>query len=128
MEEATKLIALDHNHNASRKQAKVQSGEREGELRFRIAWSKVTKRYDAEPVLEKKNHSYLREMVGDSIKHTEGDKSVVAARKPTDVRHIMAPLQRPPGKTLLRREFFYQDLKPRKTAYNCDLNLQKRCK
>ncbi|KAJ7379829.1 hypothetical protein OS493_012578 [Desmophyllum pertusum] len=54
MEEATKLIALDHNHNASRKQAKVQSGEREGELRFRIAWSKVTKRYDAEPVLEKK--------------------------------------------------------------------------
>ncbi|KAJ7384331.1 hypothetical protein OS493_022440 [Desmophyllum pertusum] len=32
-------------------------------LRFRIAWSKVTKRYDAEPVLEKKNHSYLREMV-----------------------------------------------------------------
>ncbi|KAJ7394517.1 hypothetical protein OS493_000332 [Desmophyllum pertusum] len=90
--------------------------EREGELRFRIAWSKVTKRYDAEPVLEKKNHSYLREMVGDSIKHTEGDKSVVAARKPTDVRHIMAPLQRPPRQDIIKERILLSRFKTKKDS------------
>ena len=52
-------------------QAEIKSGEREGELRFKIAWSKVTKRHDAEPVLELKDHSYLQEMMCDVIEQSE---------------------------------------------------------
>lgn len=46
-------------------QAKIKSGEREGELRFKIAWSKVTRWHDAEPVLELKDYCYLQEMLCD---------------------------------------------------------------
>ena len=87
-------------------QAQIQSGEREGELRFKLAWSKVKKRYDADPVLEAKDYSYLQEMLCGVIEQTESESKVTShkegeqrpsvTRKPSDTGHIMAPLQRPP--------------------------------
>ena len=35
-------------------QALIQSGESQGEPRFKISWSKASKKFGAEPVLEKK--------------------------------------------------------------------------
>lgn len=52
-------------------QAKIQSGEREEELRFKLACSKVKKKYDADPVLEAKDYSYLQEMLCGAIEQTE---------------------------------------------------------
>ena len=84
----------------------MQSGQREGELRYKIAWSKVTKQHDAEPVLEPKDYSYLQEMPSDVIDKTEevntekslnrGKQNLVVESRLSDTRHIMAPLQRPP--------------------------------
>ena len=85
--------------------AQIQSGEREGELQFKLAWSKLKKRYDADPVLEAKEYSYLQEMLSGATEqteseskvtsHTEGEQRESVTSKPSDTRHIMAPLQRP---------------------------------
>ncbi|XP_078365926.1 uncharacterized protein LOC144650142 [Oculina patagonica] len=59
----TMLPALDHNFNVNRPQALIQTGESQGEPRFKISWSKVSKRFSAEPVLEKKSYHYLEDML-----------------------------------------------------------------
>ena len=98
-------------------QAQIQCGEREGELRFRIAWSKVTKRHAAEPVLEPKDHSYLQDMLCDSIQQTESVSSGrsqsqgVITRKPKDTRHIMAPPQKPPRQEIIKDKIVHSRFK-----------------
>ena len=79
-------------------QAQIQSGEREGELRFKLAWSKVKKRYDADPVLEAKDYSFLQEMLCGAIEqtesaskvasHKEGEQHPSVTSKPSDTRHV----------------------------------------
>ena len=93
-------------------QAQIQSGEREGELWFKLAWSKVKKRYDADPVLEAKDYSYLQEMLCGAIEqtesakkgksHKEGEQRPSVTSKQSDTRHIMAPLQRPPRQDVIK--------------------------
>ena len=63
-------------------------------------------RYDADPVLEAKDYSYLQEMLCSAIEqtesaskvasHKEGEQRPSVTSKPSDTRHIMAPPQRPP--------------------------------
>ena len=102
--------------------AQIQIGEREGELRFRIAWSKVTKRHAAEPVLEPKDYSYLQEMLCDSIEQTELVSSVrsqsqgAITRKPKDSRHIMAPPQRPPRQEIIKDKTVHSRFKNKKDS------------
>ena len=93
-------------------QAQIKSGEREGELRFTLAWSKVKKRYDADPVLEAKNYSYPQEMLCGAIEqtesaskvtsHKEGEQRPSVTSKPCDTRHIMTSLQRPPRQDVIK--------------------------
>ena len=101
-------------------QAKIQSGEKEGELRFRISWSKVTKRHDAEPVLESKDHSYLQEMLCDTIERTESVSSATSQSRdavtttPQDTRHVMAPSQRPPRQEIIKDKLLHSRFKTKK--------------
>ena len=75
-------------------------GERQGEPRFRMAWSKVTKRYDAEPVPVVKNYSYLRQMSADVVTKAEkGIKQYLG----DSTRHVMAPTVRPPRQEVWTR-------------------------
>ena len=105
-------------------QATIQSDQREGELRYKIAWSKVTKRHDAEPVLEPKDYSYLREMLVDVTEKTEdvstakslnkGKQNLVVESKLSDTRHIMAPLQRPPRQDVINKRISLSRFKTKK--------------
>ena len=102
-------------------QAKIKSGERERELSFKIAWSKVTKQHDAEPVLEPKDHSYLEEMMCDVIEQSEkvtsikeGDQPSTITSKPCDTRHIMAPVQRPSGQDVIKERIRLSRFKTKK--------------
>lgn len=47
-------------------QALIQSGESQGEPRFKISWSKASKKFGAEPVLEK-SYRYLEDMLQAAI-------------------------------------------------------------
>ena len=105
-------------------QATIQSGQREGELRYKIAWSKVTKRHDAEPVLEPKDYSYLQKMLSDVIDKTEevstakslsrGKQNLVVESKLSNPRHIMAPLQRPPRQDVINKRISLSRFKTKK--------------
>ena len=105
-------------------QAQIQSGEREGELQFKLAWSKVKKRYDADPVLEAKDYSYLQEMLCGAIQQTESASKVTSHKeggqrpsvtsKPSDTRHIMAPLQRPPRQDVIKERISLSRFKTKK--------------
>ena len=105
-------------------QAQIQSGEREGELRFKLAWSKVKKRYDADPVLEAKNYSYLQEMLCGAIEQTESASKVTSHRegeqrpsvtsKTSDTRHIMAPLKRPLRQDVIKERISLSRFKTKK--------------
>ena len=102
-------------------QAKIQSGEKEGELKFRISWSKVTKRHVAEPVLESKDHSYLQEMLCDTIERTESVTQQHHRAGMLSQQHHKTPgmlwhhPRGPPGKKSSRTNCSTQDSKPRRT-------------
>ena len=79
--------------------ALIQTGECEGEPRFKISWSKVTKRFGAEPVLEKKSYKYLEDMIATAFDlATLGNKQSVQAKGRTGV---MAPAERPNRKEII---------------------------
>ncbi|KAJ7384964.1 hypothetical protein OS493_018652 [Desmophyllum pertusum] len=103
MMHGTMLAALDHNKNANRQQAVYQDGQAKGELRYKVAWSKVHKGFRARPVLEKKNYSYMRKMIGAALSLAEkGNKAEVTRR---DRTHIMATEDRPPREeVILKRQ------------------------
>ena len=70
-----RLAALDHNANANRDQATVRSGENAGELRYKLSFPKVHKRWVVKPIKEEKNYDHVSKMVKDVINACE--------RKPT---------------------------------------------
>ena len=83
---ASYLAALDNNYNAERRQVKIKSGENIGKFRYKIAWRKATKKFTVRKVLEKKNYTYLKSMLGKTCLAAKS-KNKVATRK-----RIMAPL------------------------------------
>ena len=105
-------------------QARIQSGEREGELRYKIAWSKVSKRHDAEPVLIPKDYSYLQEMLKDAIDKAEEvnsakssykvQQNLVVESKQSDTRHVLAPIQRPPRQDIIIKRISLSRFKTKK--------------
>ena len=61
--------------------------------RFKISWSKVSKRFGAEPVLEQKSYEYLEDILNAAIQLAESGSK--AAPRVKDRNGIMAPEQRP---------------------------------
>ena len=59
----TQLAALDHNANTGRQQARVSQGGNEGELRYKIVFSKRTKEWVAKPIMEKTTREHLKPIV-----------------------------------------------------------------
>ena len=57
-------------------QAVIATGEREGEGRYKIKWSKVTHKFTAQPVLEKKNYNYLKEIISEAMANVENGQKV----------------------------------------------------
>ncbi|XP_044172506.1 uncharacterized protein LOC114961035 [Acropora millepora] len=93
MKVGTMLAALDHNFNVNRPQAVIQTGESQGEPRFKISWSKVSKRFGAEPVLEQKNYEYLEDMLQAALQlAASGTKATPRIKNRNS---IMTPEQRP---------------------------------
>ena len=74
------LAALDNNYNAERRQAKIKSGENIGKFRYKIAWRKATKKFTVRKVLEKKDYTYLKSMLGKTCLAAKS-KNKVATRK-----------------------------------------------
>ncbi|XP_044165775.1 uncharacterized protein LOC122949784 [Acropora millepora] len=93
MKVGTMLAALDHNFNVNRPQAVIQTGESQGEPRFKISWSKVSKRFEVEPVLEQKNYEYLEDMLQAALQlAASGTKATPRIKNRNS---IMTPEQRP---------------------------------
>ena len=74
----------------------IQTGEYQGEPRFTISWSKVSKRFGAEPVLETKSYKYLEDMLQAAF------HLAASGRKPApqvkDQYGVMAPAESQAGR------------------------------
>lgn len=79
--------------------AVIQTGESQGDPRFKISWSKVSKRFGAEPVLEKKSYDYLEDMLKAAFHLAASGTKPVARVK--DRCGIMAPKERPSRKEII---------------------------
>ena len=77
----------------------IQTGESQGEPRFKISWSKVSKRFGAEPVLEKKSYEYLEDMLQAAF-HLAAS-GIKPAPKVKDRSSVMAPAERPSRKEII---------------------------
>ena len=67
-----KLAALDHNHNAGRKQATVDvpksTSAEEGSKRFILVYTKARGIWTAKPIYEGKDYSYLNDMMAEVLR------------------------------------------------------------
>ena len=80
-------------------QALIQSGESQGEPRFKISWSKASKKFGAEPVLEKKSYKYLEDMLQAAI--SLANSGTKPPSKVKDKSSVMAPAERPNRKEII---------------------------
>ena len=80
-------------------QALIQSGETQGEPRFKISWSRVTKRFGAEPVLEKKSYKYLEDMLQAALLLASSGTRLALTIK--DKSSVMAPTERPSRREII---------------------------
>ena len=62
------LAAIDNNSNVGRNQAMIRKGENRGEKRFNIVFPKGRKRWVAKPILERKDYTYVKDMMTTVVK------------------------------------------------------------
>ena len=79
------LAAMDNNHNVDRSQATIQKGDRHGEKRFSVVFPKGRKRWVAKPVKEKKDYSYVQEMMTSVL------NVCTSTASPDDIGEIKVP-------------------------------------
>lgn len=65
--------ALDHNANTSRNHATVSSGEKEGELRYKVVYPKRSKEWVAKAILQKTKSDHLQPMSDATVKRKNQD-------------------------------------------------------
>lgn len=82
----------------------MKAGEREGEGRYKIKWSKVTKKFTAQPVLEKKNYDYLNNIMANALANMKSTKKTPTVVK---ARSCMAPLERENRNVIIERTMKY---------------------
>ena len=80
-------------------QAFIQSGESQGETSFKVSWSKASKKFGAEPVLEKNSYKYLEDMLQAAISLT--NSGTKPAPKVEDKPSVMTPAETPNGKEII---------------------------
>ena len=79
-------------------QALIQSEESQGEPRWKISRSKASKKFAAQPVLEKKGYEYLEDMLQAAI--SLANSGTKPAPKVKDKSSVMAPAERPNRKEI----------------------------
>ena len=67
----TQLAALDNNANTGRKQARNKEGERAGEARYKLCFTKANKQWVVKPISEKKSFQYLSGLLSEVVKRVE---------------------------------------------------------
>ena len=90
----TQLTALDHNANAGRKQAVVQSGIHSGEARYKVSFPKTQKQWVVKPIKEKKSYAHVESLMADVVNacHRGGvDHEPEAVILPKNISGTLAP-------------------------------------
>eukprot|EP00731_Ephydatia_muelleri_P024187 Em0016g458a len=68
MQARTELAIIDHNHNTDREQAVTAAGQ----LRYKLEYSKRTKKWVVKAIAEHKQHDYLLDMMSSSLDYMAG--------------------------------------------------------
>ncbi|XP_031565198.1 uncharacterized protein LOC116300461 [Actinia tenebrosa] len=105
----TELAALDHNHNANRKQATGQGEEEEVIFRYRIGWSKVFKKYTAKPVLQNKDYSYLKDITAKVLVRV--DKGECGLENTVVPPQTLAPAEKPSREEVIEKRKLFARFK-----------------
>ena len=92
----TQLAVLEHNYNCNRSQMKTKSGK----PRYKYPYSKVTQNWVAKPIMEKKENSYLYDMLKDV--YIAASKNISLELPITlDIPKNIAPTPRPSVESLI---------------------------
>ena len=76
------LAVLDHNNNTARKPAKIRKGPRRGEEQVALKYSKRSHSWVEKMIKEKKDHSYLVDIMENILKMKTGEIHVEAPSLP----------------------------------------------
>ena len=106
MQGRTQLAILDHNLNTQRKQAVVHHPRRgsseAGALRFKLVWSKSTKRWVLKQVREERKYGYMYEMMEMVVRKKVNNEPLLVPQAPVLPRNI-APLSAPSKQELIEK-------------------------
>ena len=69
----SQLAALDHNTNTSRNHATVSSGEKKGELRYKVVYPKRSKEWVAKAIMQKTKSDHLQPISDATVKRKNQD-------------------------------------------------------
>ena len=86
----TQLTILDHNLNIGREHATTSGGEK----RFNTTFSKSTKEWVAKPILEKKDHSWRKEIAAHIIQYRKGERTaddIIVPKLPRNIARKEKP-------------------------------------
>ena len=95
----SQLAALDFISGSDLPQAKTELGN----PRYNINWSKITKTWSAKSIKEKKNYSFLHEMIVDTLKCVEENYTLSTPELPELPKNI-APVQPPSKKEIIIKQ------------------------
>ena len=87
-------------------------------MRYKIAWSKINKRYDAEPVYVKKSYQYLNDMIQDVIQDLKDGNVVCVPKQPLMIRHVMAPAVKAPREDIIQQRIMLSRFKKKEEDNN----------
>ncbi|XP_063967369.1 uncharacterized protein LOC135157003 isoform X2 [Lytechinus pictus] len=104
MQARLQLAVLDHNHNTARKPAVIKKGPRKGEQKVALKYSKRTKEWVAKLMKEKKDYSYLVEILENILKMRSGEIEVETVVLPELPKNV-APTPRPSKEEVMARKY-----------------------
>lgn len=87
------LAALDHNHNIDRPQVHKNIKEGIPIPRFKISYSKPSKRFVAKKVKTEKSYHYLRDIASDIYYRSQSNNEKDRASRKRSI--CIAPIERP---------------------------------
>ena len=92
----SQLAALDHDANTSRNHATVSSGEKEGELCYKVVYPKRSKEWVAKPIMQKTKRDHLQPMLDAIVKRKNQDAAdrsatITAPQIPQNIANTPRP-------------------------------------
>ena len=98
------LAVMDHNNNLDRKPVRIKKGPRKGEEQVKLQYSKRTQTWVSKMIKEKKDHTYLADIMKTILQMKSGQIQVEPVKLP-ELPQNVAPIPRPSKEEVLSQKY-----------------------